>query len=101
MMTQRLLEDDAEFIMSQMASGEIEINGEIKQVTLTKSREGTKVRVTFLVSASEVGTITRRIIKNTSGQIVWDEQLAKPIQKPDRELFMVIPIESTWKVVVQ
>jgi hypothetical protein len=95
MMTKYALGKQADHLMTLFAFAEIEINGQRKTMNLTKTREGNKVRFSIEVPASEVGTITRRIIKDSSGQVVWDDTVN--IVKPDTDLKFVIPIEPTWK----
>ncbi len=94
-MTQYALGKQADQLMTLFASAAIEINGQIKPMNLTKTREGNQVRFSIEVPASEVGTITRRIIKDTQDQIVWSDKVN--IIKSDTDLRTVIPIEPTWK----
>lgn len=95
MMTQYALGKQADHLTSLFASAAVEINGQVKTMNLTKAREGNKVRFSILVPAGEVGTITRRIIKDTQDQIVWDDRVN--ISKGDTDLRIVIPIEPTWR----
>lgn len=94
-MTQYALGKQADSLETLFASAEIEINGQRKTMNLTKTREGNKIKFSIEVPANEVGTITRRIIKDANGQIVWDDVVN--IVKPDTDLKTVIPIEPTWK----
>ncbi|MED1954894.1 hypothetical protein [Brevibacillus centrosporus] len=98
MMTQFVLEEQAKQLLSLFSTAEIEINGVPKQMTLTCLREGSKVRVFIDIPASEVGTITRRTIKNASGQICWaDPSGMFNVTKTDTDLRTEIPIQISWK----
>ncbi|WP_309479192.1 hypothetical protein [Brevibacillus agri] len=98
MMTQFALEEQAKQLRAMFQNAEIEINGSIIPVTLTSSREGTKVRFFMDVPANVVGRITKRIIKNAAGQICWSDPPGRiNIDKPDTDLRFEIPIQATWK----
>jgi hypothetical protein len=98
MMTQFALEEQAKHLQSLFASAEIEINGQTKPMTLTSVLEGSRVRFFIDVPASEVGTITRRIIKSASGQVCWSDPPGKfTVIKSDTDCRIEIPIEATWK----
>jgi len=100
MMTQYAIEEQAKHLEKLFDNAEIEINGSIMPVSLTSSREGSKVRFFIDVPAEVVGRITRRFIKNASGQMCWSDPIGKlDISKPDTDLRMEIPIEATWKEV--
>lgn len=98
MMTQFALEEQAKHLQTLYNNAEIEINGSIQIVSLTSSREGSKVRFFIDVPANVVGRITKRIIKNASGQVVWSDPPGKVnIDKPDTDLRFEIPIEAIWR----
>ena len=94
-MTSYALQKQADSLQALFVTAEIEINGITKTMNLTDTREGNKVRFFIEVPAAEVGTITRRIVKDSTGEIVWDDQVN--IIKPDRDITIEIPIEPTWK----
>ncbi|MFF0831034.1 hypothetical protein ACFYU8_29765 [Brevibacillus sp. NPDC003359] len=98
MMTQLALEEQAKHLQTLFNNAEIEINGAIQIVSLTSSREGSKVRFFIDVPANVVGIITKRTIKNAGGQVVWSDPPGKiNIDKPDTDLRLEIPIEAIWR----
>ncbi|WP_103110688.1 hypothetical protein [Brevibacillus reuszeri] len=101
MMTQFALEEQAKHLENLFKNAEIEINGTIQSVTLTSSREGSKVRFFIDIPADVVGRITKRIIKNVAGQVCWSDPPGKFVMdKPDTDVRTEIPIQATWKEVV-
>ncbi|WP_312118196.1 hypothetical protein [Brevibacillus reuszeri] len=100
MMTQFALEEQAKYLEKLFNNAEIEINGTIQAVTLTSSREGSKVRFFIDIPPHVVGRITKRIIKNAAGQVCWSDQPGKFVMdKPDTNVWTEIPIQATWKEV--
>ncbi|MED1917117.1 hypothetical protein P4V64_17505 [Bacillus thuringiensis] len=77
MMTQVALEEQTKHLQTLYNKAEIEINGAIQIVSLTSSRQGSQVRFFIDVPANTVGRITKRIIKNASGQVCWSDPSGK------------------------
>lgn len=94
-MTEYALSRHADLLASLFVSAEIEIDGTIKPMPLTMAKEGAKVRVFIGVPASEVGRITRRIVKDGTGQVVWNDTV--DILKPARDMTIEIPLAAIWK----
>jgi len=98
MMSTFAINEQAQHLQSLFSKAEIEINGTIKPVALTSLLDGNKVRFSIDVPASEVGTITRRIIKSASNQVCWSDPPGTfNIVKDNTDLTTEIPIEITWK----
>lgn len=96
MMSTFALSQHVDLIESQFQQAEIVINNIQKPMTLTKRREGTKVRVFISVPAAEVGPITKRIVKDGAGNIIWEDEIPA-IVNPGEDLTLEIPIQSIWK----
>ncbi|RAP28625.1 hypothetical protein C2W64_04681 [Brevibacillus laterosporus] len=96
MLTDYLLEGQANALESAFYSAEIELNGEIVPASLLKIRQGVN-RVTFLIRLSDsmTGIVTKRIVKDVNGQVVWEDHML--MDKPNREITLSIPIELQWK----
>ena len=100
MMTQFALEEQAKHLAKLYNNAEIEINGTIQAVTLTSSREGSKVRFFIDIPRGMVGRVTKRIIKDATGQVCWSDPPGKfSIDMPDADVRTEIPIQATWKEV--
>lgn len=98
MMEHYAMEEQAKHLQTMLSSAEIEINGIIKPANLTSTREGTKVRFFIDIPAEEIGTITRRIIKNAADIVCWSDPPGSfSLIKPNSELRIEIPIMITWK----
>ncbi|WP_340701678.1 hypothetical protein [Brevibacillus borstelensis] len=97
MLTEHALERQANSLESMFYSAEVEIDGVIKPATLLKERKGTN-KVTFLLRLqdSETGMVTKRVIRDENGQIVWQDTV--DFYKPARAVALSIPIELKWKV---
>lgn len=82
-------------------SAEIEISGTVKPMELKQIRVGNKVRVFIKVPASEVGIITRRIVKDINNVIVWDDALSQSpytlVKADQRDISLEIPVNIVWK----
>ncbi|UFJ40094.1 hypothetical protein LOK74_18960 [Brevibacillus humidisoli] len=94
-MTEYALGRHADLLASLFVSAEVKIDGVIKPMTLTKVQDGAQVRVFINIPAAEVGRITRRIVKDETGQVVWDDPV--DIVKPERDMTLEIRVEMTWK----
>jgi hypothetical protein len=97
MLTEHALERQANSLESLFDSAEVEINGEMKPATLLKVRQG-RNKVNFLIRLqdSETGWITKRLIRDENGQIVWQDSVN--LYKPARAVSLSLPIELKWKV---
>ncbi|WP_289137890.1 hypothetical protein [uncultured Brevibacillus sp.] len=97
MLTDHALTRQTNSLESIFYSAEVEINGRSQQAELIKTRQGTN-KVTFLIRLpfSLTGQVTKRVIKDETGQIVWQDTV--DFFKPAREVALSIPIELKWKV---
>ncbi|MCM3144382.1 hypothetical protein [Brevibacillus sp. MER 51] len=97
MLTVHALTRQTNSLESIFFSAEVELNGVLIPAELIKTRQSNS-KVTFLVRipATDIGTVTKRIVKDESGQIVWQDTVN--FFKPEREVALSIPIELKWKV---
>ncbi|MED1665061.1 hypothetical protein [Brevibacillus laterosporus] len=96
MLTDHLLEGQANALESAFYSAEVELDDKIVPVSLLRIRQSVN-KVTFLIhlSASMTGIVTKCIVKDVNGQVVWEDRLQ--MEKPNREITLSIPIELQWK----
>lgn len=78
--------------------GAVEINGQIETMPLTTSLTGHRLSVLIHVPKEEIGTITKRIVKDDLGIVVWEDNVN--IVKGQMEIAIEIPIDVQWKVVL-
>ncbi|MFF2532766.1 hypothetical protein ACFVS2_28295 [Brevibacillus sp. NPDC058079] len=97
MLTEHALTRQTNSLESIFFSAEVELNGTFRPAELIKTRQSSS-KVTFLIRlpASETGIITKRLIKDENGKIVWQDTVN--FLKPAREVALSIPIELKWKV---
>ncbi|MGF9909496.1 hypothetical protein [Brevibacillus porteri] len=97
MLTEHALTRQTNSLESMFFSAEVELNGTLRPVELIKTRQSSN-KVTFLIRlpASETGMVTKRLIKDENGKIVWQDTVN--FLKPAREVALSIPIELKWKV---
>ncbi|AYB39671.1 hypothetical protein [Brevibacillus laterosporus] len=96
MLTNYALERQKNALESLFYSAEVELDGELMTVPVLVTHQG-PTKVTFLLRLvdSRTGRITKRIIKDSNGVIVWQDEIN--IVKPPREIALSIPIELQWK----
>lgn len=96
MLTNYALERQTNALESLFYSAEVELDGALMTVPIHITHQS-PTRVTFLLRLvdSQTGRITKRIIKDSNGVIVWQDEIN--IVKPPREIALSIPIELQWK----
>ncbi|MBM7592244.1 hypothetical protein [Brevibacillus fulvus] len=97
MLTDYALERQTNALDTLFTSAEIEINGMTKTMELLKIRNSASM-ITFLIRVpeNETGLITKRIIRDREGVVIWQDNVE--VNKGIRELALSIPIELKWKV---
>ncbi|MBG9786953.1 hypothetical protein [Brevibacillus laterosporus] len=96
MLTNYALERQTNALESLFYSAEVELDGELMTVPILVTHRG-PTKVTFLLRLvdSRTGRITKRVIKDSNGVVVWQDEIN--IVKPPREIALSIPIELQWK----
>ncbi|KMZ42500.1 MULTISPECIES: hypothetical protein [Bacillales] len=97
MLTEHALTRQTNSLESIFFSAEVELNGTFQPAELIKTRQSSS-KVTFLIRlpVSETGIVTKRIVRDENGKIVWQDTVY--FLKPAREVALSIPIELKWKV---
>lgn len=97
MLTEHALQRQTNSLESMFYSAEVEFDGVMKPATLLKVRQGqNKVNFLIRLQDSETGMVTKRVIKDENGQIVWQDSVN--LYKPARAVSLSLPIELKWKV---
>ncbi|MFM1655662.1 hypothetical protein ACI7RC_26715 [Brevibacillus sp. B_LB10_24] len=96
MLTDYAMERQTNALDTLFNSAEIEINGTVKPMELLKVRNNSS-SITFLIRVpeAETGMITKRIIRDREGVVVWQDSVN--VTKGNREMALTIPIELKWK----
>ncbi|MBY0087115.1 MULTISPECIES: hypothetical protein [Brevibacillus] len=97
MLTDYALKQQTNALESIFHQAEVEIDGNLFPATLEKTRQGpSKITILVRIQAKQAGLITKRIVKDLKGEVVWQDNVN--ITKPEREIAISIPIEVNWKV---
>lgn len=99
-MTDYMISKYQDTTSSYFVSAQVEINGVLKSFPLRKIRTNNRLRVLIDIPEGEAGIITRRVVKDAVGNIVWDDALGKKFYytKPaDSSVTLDIPIDHVWK----